>query len=60
MTTAVVVKALHGHDVSVTRVDTETDAVSSEMIVIKGTEQTFYVWKGSDLIIHEVEEEKSE
>lgn len=56
MTTTVIVKAVHGWPVRVTsQMYTTTEVVSIDNIVEPNTEQTFYVYDGLDILIHEIQ-----
>lgn len=56
MTTTVIVRANHGWPVKVTTQSYTTTAVlTREHIVDPDTEQTFYVYDGLDILIHEVQ-----
>ena len=56
MTTTVIVEANHGWPVDVTPI-TE-GRLNSTIRVLPNTKQTFYVWNGQDLLIHEVQPEE--
>lgn len=57
MTTAVIVRALHGWPVRVTHVQmlVTGGTVESESLVAAGEERTFYIWSGCDLSVHEIQ-----
>ncbi len=60
MTTSVAVKALHGWPVDVTARDPRTGDAAWTRRVERGTEQTFAVHSGADLVIHEVQPDEIE
>ena len=56
MTTIVIIKANHGWDVDVTPISTKSgEPDGCTFTVVANTEQTFNVWDGRDLLIHEVQ-----
>ena len=58
MTTSITVAANHGWPVKVCAVSHETGRTISERIVTPNTTETFYVWDGQDLHIHEIQPEE--
>ena len=59
MTTKVTVDAHAGWPVKVVRVDDVTGIwVGEPVIVTPNTQQDFYIWQGSDLLIYEVQPEE--
>lgn len=57
MTTSIVVRALHGWPVKVTPIDTSIhgDKELPFRVVEAGKEETFAIWDGRDVRIHEIQ-----